>query len=244
MNKTTKDMYEEILGHRLTKEALKVEATWSNYKGIHEAFERFQHVQEVFQNTWNKWSSRLNILREIQANEKEDLGAPSNLPNIIRGIEMIGEIIGFHERIGGQQKGKIKAFRDMEEQGVPKILNEDGTLKEYAPWRDFFRHQTDIGSQRTYIDDKLDLVVLNGLIDNLIRIQIDMDTFVKETRVVIDKRYNAYNTKVQKLLDINQPIEDEYKDWLDKYIEYAIEMARLIQSMVEYNIGLAFEINI
>lgn len=170
MYKIAKDMAEEILGHKLTKAALKAEVTWLTYKGIHEAFERFQHVQEVFKSTWNKWSSRLNSLREIQVNAKEDPEAPTDLQDIIRGIEMIGEVTRFHERIGGKLQGKIKAFRDMEEQGVPKILNEAGTLKEYELWRSLFRHETTMGPHITYIDDKLELTMLNGVIVNFIMI--------------------------------------------------------------------------
>lgn len=93
MSKVTKDIADEILGYRTPKAASKAEDAWSTYKGIHEAFERFQHVQEVFQNTWNKWSNKLNSLKEIQANIKDDPEAPTNLPAVIVGIEMIGEII-------------------------------------------------------------------------------------------------------------------------------------------------------
>lgn len=65
MNKIMKDMANEILGHRLTRAALKVEVTWSTYKEIYEAFDRSQHVQKVFENTWNKWISKLSSLKEI-----------------------------------------------------------------------------------------------------------------------------------------------------------------------------------
>lgn len=71
---------------------------------------------------------------------------------------MIGEVIGSHERIDGQLKGKMKAFRDMEECGMPKILNEYGTLKYYEPWRYFFRCQATTCPQ-------MDLTMLNGIID-------------------------------------------------------------------------------
>lgn len=102
---------------------------------------------------------------------------------------------------------------------MPKILNEDGTLMEYASWSELFKHQTTLGPQIIYVYDKLDITFLNGVIDALIGIQVDMDTFVKEARVVIDARYNAYNTKVHKLLDMDWPTEDEYKEWLEKYVE-------------------------
>jgi hypothetical protein len=59
--------------------------------------------------------------------------------------------------------------------------------------------------------------MLNIVVDDMIGIEVNMDAFVKEVRVLIDARYNQHNTKVQKLLDIQWPTKEEYYTWLENF---------------------------
>lgn len=46
-----------------------------------------------------------------------------------------------------------------------------------------------------------------------------MDTFIKEARILIDARYKQYNTKVQKLLDMQWLTKEEFNIWLENFID-------------------------
>lgn len=79
----------------------------------------------------------------------------------------------------------------MEEHSVTMIINEDGSLKDYESWKALIDNQVASQLEIMYVDDKLELSRLNGIIDHFIKIHVDMETFINESKLIIDERYIA-----------------------------------------------------
>lgn len=78
------------------------------------------------------------FLKKMMKNMENGPEAPTNLPQLLQAIGLLGEISAFQRKLDMQFKGKLKMFKDMEVKGVPKILDEPRELKDFMNWKEDF----------------------------------------------------------------------------------------------------------
>lgn len=114
-------------------------------------------------------------------------------------------------------------FKDMEQDGVPQILNEVGDLKGFTEWKDEFGTIFPSFSSFIYNEGKEIFSRLNNSLDELFNMEINLDAFVKEARTIMDARYNAHNSPPQKLFQVQWLIDEEFNTWLEKFTNKAFD---------------------
>lgn len=145
---------------------------------------------------------------------KDDPKAPTKVPDLLKAVHLLGGISTFHGEFGVQLQSKLKMFCDMEGHGMPAILDDKGDLEEFNSQKD------ELGGLLLHFKYEIsleDYTMFSTIVDDMIGIEVNMDAFVKEARILMDVRYNQHNTKVEKLLDIQWPTEEEYNTWLEKF---------------------------
>lgn len=102
-------------------------------KKIHEENTKYLQVQEAFR---NNEIARVISLKEMMPKIKEDPEAPTNILDILKTIDSINEVTTFHGKLGIQLQSKLKIFKEMEDRGMPQILNLKGELHPFDTWKE------------------------------------------------------------------------------------------------------------
>lgn len=150
---------------------------------------------------------------------KDVVEEPTHIIDLIKQIGLIGEILGFHGKLGIHLKNKIIEFKEMEWYGVPKILNDDGTLKYFNTWKAGLGYLRKYFAQTIYASRKPDFSFINRTIDDMLRIEEGLDTFVEEVKKIIDARYNSHDVKVNFFFYVVWLTKYEYSAWLNFFID-------------------------
>lgn len=75
----------------------------------------------------------------------------------------------------------------MEQNWMPKVVNDDGELEYFDTWK---VQLTKIIPQDKEAINLEDYTILNTSIDGMTKVEIEMDVFIKEARILINDKYN------------------------------------------------------
>jgi hypothetical protein len=77
-------------------------------------------------------------------------------------------------------------------------MGDDGEIKEFDLWK---VHISKMLPRAKEVVSLFDYINMSTFLDGMTQVEIDMDVFVKEVIILMDARYNFYDSKMQKLLD-------------------------------------------